>query len=48
MTRYQDEFHESGLVAQEESIRDTVGRFDETTHAAADSIRDAEKRYLEA
>jgi hypothetical protein len=43
----QDEFCESGLAAQADSIRDTVRRFDETTLAAAERIRDAEKRYFE-
>lgn len=46
MTRYRDIYHASGLAAQADSIRDTVKRFDETTLAAAESIRDAEKRYL--
>jgi hypothetical protein len=43
----QDRFRESGLAAQVARIRDTVGRFDETTHAAADRIRDAEVRFFE-
>jgi predicted nucleotidyltransferase len=48
MTRYQDKYHESGLAAQVDSIRKTAKRFDETTLAAADSIRDGEKRFLES
>jgi len=47
MIRDQDKFHESGLAAQVAGIRDTVRRFDETTHTAAERIRDAEKRYFE-
>lgn len=48
MTGYQDKYHESGLAAQVDSIRKTAKRFDETTLAAADSIRDGEKRFLES
>ncbi len=48
MTRYQDKYHESGLAAQVDNIRKTAQRFDETTLAAADSIRDGEKRFLES
>ena len=47
MTRYPDKFHETGIAAQAESIRQTAMRFDEATLAAAESIRAAEKRYLE-
>jgi hypothetical protein len=47
VTRYQDKFHESGVAAQVDRIRDTISRFDEATHAAADSIRNAEKHYME-
>jgi len=39
-------FHDSGLAAQAEKIREAIGRLDEATHAAADRIREAEKRYL--
>jgi len=42
-----DTYRESGLAAQVESIEATVRRFDETTLAAAERIRDAEKRYVE-
>src|SRR5262249_57359648 len=43
----QDKYRESGLAAQVDSIRDTVRRFDGATLAAAERIRDAEKRYVE-
>jgi hypothetical protein len=46
--RDQDKFHESGLAAQADSIRNTIKRFDEATLAAAYSIRDAERRLGEA
>ena len=48
MTRYQDKYDESGLAAQVDSIRKMAKRFDETTLAAADSIRDGEKLFLES
>jgi hypothetical protein len=48
MLRDQDKFHESGLAAQVENIRNTIKRFDEATLAAAYSIRDAELRLCEA
>lgn len=48
MSRYQDKYHESGLAAQVDSIRKTATRFDETTLAAADTIRDGEKLFLES
>src|SRR5215831_3825771 len=47
MAEEHDTYRESGLAAQVESIRATVRRFDETTLAAAERIRDAEKRYVE-
>jgi len=47
MLRDQDEFHESGLAAQVDNIRNTIERFDEATLAAAYSIRDAEMRLVE-
>jgi hypothetical protein len=39
-----DSFHEFGLAAQVDDIRNTIKRFDEATLAAAYSIRDAEMR----
>ena len=48
MLRDQDKFHESGLAAQVENIRNTIKRFDEATLTAAYSIRDAEMRLGEA
>lgn len=48
MTGHPDRFHESGLAAHAQSIRATVRRFDEGTLAAAERIRDAEKRLVEA
>lgn len=48
MLRDQDKFHESGLAAQVDDIRNTIKRFDEATLAAAYSIRDAEMRLGEA
>jgi len=47
MAEDHDTYRESGLAAQVESIRATVGRFDVATLAAAERIRDAEKRYVE-
>ena len=48
MLRDRDKFHETGLAAQVENIRNTIKRFDEATLAAAYSIRDAEMRLGEA
>src|SRR5215467_1697296 len=48
MLRDRDKFHETGLAAQVNSIRNTIKRFDEATLAAAYSIRDAEMRLVEA
>jgi hypothetical protein len=48
MTRYQAEYHESAIAVQADSVRDTVRNFDEVTLAAAESIREAEKRLDEA
>jgi hypothetical protein len=45
--RDQDKFHESGLAAQADNIRNTIKRFDGATLAAAYSIRDAEVRLGE-
>ena len=47
MAQDQDEFRESGLAALAAHIRETAGRLDETTLAAADRIRDAERAYFE-
>jgi len=47
MVRDQDRFHESGLAAQVEHVRTTIGRFDAATLSAASSIRDAEIRLVE-
>jgi hypothetical protein len=44
----QDEYRESGLAAQVDSIRNTIKRFGEATLAAAYSIRDAEIALVEA
>jgi hypothetical protein len=46
--RDQDKFHESGLAAQTDNIRNAIKRFDDATLAAAYSIRDAEMRLGEA
>ena len=48
MLRDQERFHDSGLAAQVDNIRNTIERFDESTLAAAYSIRDAEMRLGEA
>jgi hypothetical protein len=48
MIRGQDKFHESGLAARAENIRAAAGRFDAVTLAAAESIREGEKRFHEA
>jgi hypothetical protein len=48
VTRTHKEYHESGIAAQADIIRDTVRRFDGATLTAAESIRDAEKRFDEA
>ncbi len=42
-----DKYPETDIAAQVESIRATVSRFDAPTFTAADSIRDAEIRYVE-
>jgi hypothetical protein len=47
MTWHPDRFQETGLAARADSIRETAKRFDEATLAAAESIRDAEIRYVE-
>jgi hypothetical protein len=44
----QERFHDSGLAAQVDNIRNTIKRFDESTLAAAYSIRDAEMRLGKA
>jgi hypothetical protein len=46
--RDQDKFHESGLAAHADNIRNTIKRFDEATLGAAYSIRDAGIRLREA
>jgi hypothetical protein len=47
MAGRRDKHRQSGLAAQIHSIRDTVQRFDEATLAAAERIRDADKRLAE-
>jgi hypothetical protein len=47
MTVHPDQFHETGIAVQAERIRATARLFDETTLAAMESIREAEKRLLE-
>jgi len=46
MVRDRDAFHESGLAAQADNVRNTIKRFDEATLVAAYSIRDAEVRLV--
>jgi hypothetical protein len=48
MLRDKEKFHEPGLAAQVDNIRNTIKRFDEATLAAAYSIRDAEMQLGEA
>jgi hypothetical protein len=47
MAEDHDIYRESGLAAQVESIEAAVRRFDETTLAAAERVRDAEQGYVE-
>lgn len=42
-----DQFHETGIAVQAETIRATARLFDEATLAAMEGIREAEKRLLE-